>query len=661
MSVHRRTASGLAICAALLGALLLPNGQAHASLAEFTFSGSFDAVESQGIAVDEATGDVYVDDFGTISKYDAEGNPVDFSALGSNQIEGVQAGGTGETEMAVDNSSGPAKGDIYLAGSLSGVQIYGPDGKALGRLTETAGVPWGEVACGVAVDSTGRVYVGVYPSYINEYTPTSNPVTNSSYTTSLANVNEVCNVAVDSEASVYADTWSPSRNGPIFKYAAQAGASKQVTSDGGGTLAVANSQSDELFLGHHSEIQQYDASGNLLSTFGSEGSNRYIGIAINPKNGKLYASNAAAGKIEIWQGVTVPEVSTGQANNLSAVGDATLNGSVNPEGVSVESCSFEYGTSASYGSTAPCEQPVPLTGNGSIPVSAGVSGLVPNQAYHYRVLTTDEHGTRRGVDQTFTILVLPAVEDQPPTVSLLTRASAKLTGTIDPERSETSYHFEYGTTEDYGNSTNIGQAGGGAGDTTVSQQLDELLPDVTYHYRLVAHNLAGTASGPDHTFRTGAATPPTAVTDGPSSVAENDATITGSVNTNGLPTTYGFEVGTSTDYGPPTGLGTVGAGLSETPVSLSLTGLVPDMTYHYRITATNIDGTIYGADRTFTTSVFMSTFAEPPAPLPFVAVPQIAFPFEAKPVAKKPAKKKAKKLRKRGKPKTKKKLKSKKK
>jgi hypothetical protein len=143
-------------------------------------------------------------------------------------------------------------------------------------------------------------------------------------------------------------------------------------------------------------------------------------------------------------------------------------------------------------------------------------------------------------------------------------------------------------------------------------------------------------------------------------VAQNTATIAGTVDTNGLPTTYGFEIATSTDYGPRTGLGSVGAGASGAPVSLSLTGLSPATTYHYRLTATNIDGTSYGADQTFTTTTFASTFAEPPAPLPFVEVPAIAFPPEQKTgiVKKKAGKAKGKKH---GKTKGKKKTKRKKK
>lgn len=672
MRVYKLTVIGFAAFVVLIGMLAVSAGQADANLADFSFSKAFGSfTKAESIAVDESTGDVYVYDVSrsAIEKFDAEGNPVDFSALSSNEIEGIDGRQHNEAQIAVDNSSGSARGDIYVA-TGNGVSIYGANGQRIGELSSQEGDPWGE-PCGVGVDSHGVVYVGLYYAHVNRYTPNANPVTDADYTGSLTELEGVCNVGADGEGSVYVDEWKGGGGGPVIKYeSSQFGEARavgtQVLAEGGGTLAVARSFGGELFADTRSEIRQYDTSGGLLSAFGASGVGSFsesLGVGIDTKTGKLYVSNPTSGTVEIWQGSILPGAQTGQPTNLSLTGTATLNGSVGPEGTAVGTCAFEYGSTSSYGSLATCAQTTPLTGSEPVTVSAAISGVLLNTVYHYRLVATNENGSGSGTDKTFVILVLPTVEDQPPAATSITRSSAELTGTIDPNQGDTRYHFEIGTTEAYGHITPVAHIDGGVvGDATVNQQVGELLPNTTYHYRLVAGNLAGVAIGGDHTFKTGAPTPPAAVTGGGGGVAENSATIAGVVNTKGLPTTYGFEIGTSTDYGPATGLGSVGAGLSEVPVSLSLSGLQPGTVYHYRITATNVDGTSYGIDQTFTTGVFASTFAEPPAPLPFVVVPSTAFPGEPKPgIVKKTAKSKAKKIKKRSKAKGKKKSKTKKK
>ncbi len=225
-----------------------------------------------------------------------------------------------------------------------------------------------------------------------------------------------------------------------------------------------------------------------------------------------------------------------------------------------------------------------------------------------------------------------------------TRISATFSGTVNPAGSPTSYNFVYIDDADYqdalaqgaanpyaeGRSTTSTDVGSGGEVKTATVVASELRPETTYHFALVATNALGSVISRDEVFTTAPRTPPVVGTGGASAVSQNGATISGMVDTQGLVTTYGFEIGTDTAYGPSTGLGSVGAGLSEATGSLALTGLQPGTVYHYRITATNVDGTVFGADETFTTSVYPNTFVEPPAPLPFVAVPAVVFPVETK-------------------------------
>ena len=55
--------------------------------------------------------------------------------------------------------------------------------------------------------------------------------------------------------------------------------------------------------------------------------------------------------------------------------------------------------------------------------------------------------------------------------------------------------------------------------------------------------------------------------------------------------------------------------------------LQPATTYHYRIEASNLDGTEYGTDQSFTTPGIPSPLSQPPT-APLIATPTIAFPTE---------------------------------
>jgi hypothetical protein len=89
-------------------------------------------------------------------------------------------------------------------------------------------------------------------------------------------------------------------------------------------------------------------------------------------------------------------------------------------------------------------------------------------------------------------------------VTAITTSSATLNGVVNPEGSETSYRFEYGTTTSYGSSApaSAQKIGDGAIDVAVSQPRSGLTPGTTYQYRLVATNGEGTTYGPNGTFKT---------------------------------------------------------------------------------------------------------------------------------------------------------------
>lgn len=98
-------------------------------------------------------------------------------------------------------------------------------------------------------------------------------------------------------------------------------------------------------------------------------------------------------------------------------------------------------------------------------------------------------------------------------------------------------------------------------------------------------------------------TSPTVITGSATSITANSATLNGSVNPNGLATTYYFQWGTTTSYGNNTPTQSVGSGTAAQNVSalISGSGLNPGTTYHYRLVASSSAGTAYGGDQTVTT------------------------------------------------------------
>jgi hypothetical protein len=220
-----------------------------------------------------------------------------------------------------------------------------------------------------------------------------------------------------------------------------------------------------------------------------------------------------------------------------------------------------------------------------------------------------------------------------------TRTTARLSGTVNPENSATEYDYQYVRAAEYepsapdpygaGAKTPKASAGGGFGDVSVGPQtIVELQPETTYDYRLVASNQAGAEPGPDYTFTTAPRTPPMVGTGQASEVTQTGAVISGTVDPRGIETSYAFEVGTDTTYSGAKLFGDAGDGEGAEPIALPLTDLAPGTTYHYRLTATNADGSSYGQDMAFTAPGVPSPIGQPLSAPP-LGTPDISFPTEA--------------------------------
>jgi hypothetical protein len=104
----------------------------------------------------------------------------------------------------------------------------------------------------------------------------------------------------------------------------------------------------------------------------------------------------------------------------------------------------------------------------------------------------------------------------------------------------------------------------------------------------------------DRTFTTTG--PPIVLTGAAQGVGPTSATAVGSVDPLGRATTWYVEYGTSTTYGSRTSTMSAGSRAGSRSVSVSLSGLTPSTTYHYRLVAKSDAGTSRGSDVTFTTA-----------------------------------------------------------
>jgi phosphodiesterase/alkaline phosphatase D-like protein len=240
--------------------------------------------------------------------------------------------------------------------------------------------------------------------------------------------------------------------------------------------------------------------------------------------------------------------------------------------------------------------------------------LEPFGTYHYRLVAIDAAGKgfpAYGRDRTFT----PSPE-APPAIDATgasdeTPTTATLSASINPNLAPTLFRFQYGTDSNYDAQTSQeGPIGEDGVDHPVSVPIAGLTPGTTYHFRVVAFNIAGQTAGPDETFNTPDA--PRVLETASSGVTQTRANLTAQLRAGFRSTTYRFEYGTSTSYGyQTTDSGLIGADDSSRTVRTEVTALNPSTTYHYRVVARNAIGTTLGPDETFTTAPVETTPTRP--------------------------------------------------
>jgi len=496
---------------------------------------------AQGLAIDQSTGDLLVQvESGAILRFNPDGTPANFSALATHVIDGKKGPGAkpcaeepsscdetpqgslrfgtypSEQQITVDNSGGITDGDIYVtqgkqaAGNL--VDVFASSGKYLGQLTAAGSTAFGTSGSfqfspiGVAVDSSGDLFLGGgYDNKVYKFVPTTNPPQNSDYVASYASSQPIAGLAVGagpSAGSLFANTFFTYEGNSVLKLSAISLSFETIVEPVESRLVAVDPSNGRLYVASvgvknngdiGGEINEYSPSGSLLSTFSDLGSQ---GIAAG--NEQIYVSKGT--RVQVYGPlVTVPDVTTGEA---SPTGDTSLEltGTVNPDGVALEECRFQYGLTEAYGHSVPCAESLGEIGLSTHAVHVEVGELAKETLYHYRLVARNENATIEGKDATIKTPSKPAISEE--WASQVGLSEATLKAKINPEHSATTYRLEWGLDSSYGNVTAEKAVGANAASHTVSTFLPELQPATTYHWHVVATNGIGVTEGPDRAFTT---------------------------------------------------------------------------------------------------------------------------------------------------------------
>ena len=283
---------------------------------------------------------------------------------------------------------------------------------------------------------------------------------------------------------------------------------------------------------------------------------------------------------------------------------ALMKGTVTPYGAAT--VYFEYGTTPAFGELT---EATVVSGDSATEFQQQLSGLPGGSTFYYRSVAVNEEGTFYGMERSFTTSPdAPVAATGDPAV--VTNNSATLIGAVDPKGLETVVVFQYGTTNLYGNVTPPQIIPPGTGIVDIVVPNAGLIPNSTYHYRIVASNAAGDAIGDDVVFNASVgggvtSTSPTAKpnvdTGAAVAIGTQSATLLGKVNPNQGTTLVQFEYGATESYGRKTKTLGVGNGSTFADVALPAEDIAPGTTMHYRLLASNSLGMSAGEDRTFTT------------------------------------------------------------
>jgi hypothetical protein len=543
----------LACLCVLAGVSAVGAGPATALVSQFgglgEEAGQF--LEAKGVAVNQASGNVYLVDRNNYRVDEFSGEGVFVRAWGwgvadgqtkalqtctgtcSAGLEGAGAGQfNGSEGVAVDNDPLSLSYEhVFVADRGNNrVEEFTPNGEFVlmlgGEVNENGsnvchagekcrgakeGSGHGEFSSmsgTIATGANGNVYVGDYER-VQELTPEGAYVSS----VALAGGRYTFDLAVDAAGEMY--VVSEGFSG-VRKYS-PAGTLLQ-TLDEGALPALTLDSAGDLFASepgpysfgssvHH--IREFGPAGEELVSFDAGMQGATGGIVFGETVKELYVLGQEAVRLVAVPPRGVLLVGEVSASAIEPTSEG-LHATVNPEGHAT-TYRFEYGPTSSYGSSVPAPEGSLAAGFKDEPVSVTLTKLTAGATYHYRVVATDSQGhVATGADEAFT--TLPAVRIDSEYTTEVASTSVTFGAQLDPLGVEATYHIEYDTSEytqggaAHGTSLAEGSLGSGGSDVAVSAHVDGLLPHTVYHYRVVAHDVREgvpyVVQGPDEVLTT---------------------------------------------------------------------------------------------------------------------------------------------------------------
>ena len=419
-------------------------------------SGAGEMKEPEGVAVNEATGDVYVVDHGNarVDRFNSNGEFISAFGFGVADGEhkfeictttcqaGLPAKGKGELfnarEIAVDNSTNPkdlSKGDVYVEvppfeAELKGKEIerelgaimkFTPDGQTAEKgaliqswrteVTNKEGHTFMvkeeiEEPLGITVDAAGDLYLADEEYVVKWDDGTPNKT--------LGQVeqepegNEAPGIAVDSSGNLYLAGIFPSAQGTNFapeytEFLPGGGEPIIDTIYDKATSALAYDTKNKGFvLDNSTSVTVLNQHKELVETLGQGQLTKSSGVAVNGASEHIYVTDEATGKVLDFgpEGPGAPTFGASSTHNTTGT-STEISAAVNPTGGQEAKFSIRASTGPVPGPESPCASPcvesalTPLGSEGFEEVTVGpltLEGLTPETKYHYRVFAQNKIG-----------------------------------------------------------------------------------------------------------------------------------------------------------------------------------------------------------------------------------------------------------------------------